>query len=369
MSSIQVRLRSKSDRENYQMYYVDPLTGADVTRSAGTGNVRSAERAAAAWEAELREQGTGQREMSWEQFRVYYEDTHLATKSKKTQSLGATAMNWLERAIGKPRRIDMIDSLVIARMVSEWRRRKMSDASIGAYLGHLRMAFGWAHRMHLIRQRPVFPIPSGAARFMRGRPITVRECRQLLRACRAARPADWRQWVRFYRGLWLSGLRLEEAVRLSWTDPPLRVDLDGGKHPAMVIHAAGQKSRRDEIAPIAPDFAAWLRRTPPGERSGPVLPLWSTHQKRRLQHPGKIGDYLAAIGKESGILVNDQGKYVSAHDLRRSFGTRWAARVKPLTLKRLMRHASIDTTLRYYVRQDADDVAEELWAGDLYGSR
>jgi len=26
-----------------------------------------------------------------------------------------------------------------------------------------------------------------------------------------------------------------------------------------------------------------------------------------------------------------------------------------------MRHSSIETTLRYYVAQDADDVAEELW--------
>lgn len=38
-----------------------------------------------------------------------------------------------------------------------------------------------------------------------------------------------------------------------------------------------------------------------------------------------------------------------------------AARVRPLTLKALMRHKSIETTLRYYVDQDADDVAAELW--------
>ena len=28
-----------------------------------------------------------------------------------------------------------------------------------------------------------------------------------------------------------------------------------------------------------------------------------------------------------------------------------------------MRHANIDTTLKYYVAQDAADVADELWAG------
>ncbi len=63
------------------------------------------------------------------------------------------------------------------------------------------------------------------------------------------------------------------------------------------------------------------------------------------------------------MLVNEaEGKYASAHDLRRSFGTRWAPRVKPATLQLLMRHKSIETTMKYYVCQDSDDVADELWA-------
>jgi integrase len=34
----------------------------------------------------------------------------------------------------------------------------------------------------------------------------------------------------------------------------------------------------------------------------------------------------------------------------------------PATLKELMRHASIETTMTYYVGQDAESTAEELWA-------
>ena len=56
-----------------------------------------------------------------------------------------------------------------------------------------------------------------------------------------------------------------------------------------------------------------------------------------------------------------QGKHASAHDLRRSFGTRWARRLKPATLQLLMRHRSIETTMKYYVDLDADDIADELW--------
>jgi len=64
---------------------------------------------------------------------------------------------------------------------------------------------------------------------------------------------------------------------------------------------------------------------------------------------------------------DDDGKpytvkeYASAHDLRRAFGTRWARRVMPTVLRELMRHATIDTTMRYYVGQNAEATAETLW--------
>lgn len=61
------------------------------------------------------------------------------------------------------------------------------------------------------------------------------------------------------------------------------------------------------------------------------------------------------------VVRKSEGKFASAHDLRRSFGTRWAPKVKPVTLQLLMRHRSIETTLKYYVAQDADEIADELW--------
>ena len=54
-------------------------------------------------------------------------------------------------------------------------------------------------------------------------------------------------------------------------------------------------------------------------------------------------------------------KFASAHDLRRSFGARWAPRVMPATLRELMRHDSIETTMRYYVGANAKSTAAALW--------
>lgn len=52
----------------------------------------------------------------------------------------------------------------------------------------------------------------------------------------------------------------------------------------------------------------------------------------------------------------------SAHDLRRSFGFRWANRVWPHVLQQLMRHASIETTKRYYVQSEADEIGAAVWS-------
>jgi hypothetical protein len=45
-----------------------------------------------------------------------------------------------------------------------------------------------------------------------------------------------------------------------------------------------------------------------------------------------------------------------------AFGSRWAKRVKTPVLMRLMRHASIETTMGYYVDLNVDDMADDLWA-------
>jgi integrase len=70
---------------------------------------------------------------------------------------------------------------------------------------------------------------------------------------------------------------------------------------------------------------------------------------------------ISAIGAASGLVTGSEtGKHVTAHDLRRSFGTRWALKVHPLVLKKLMRHETLDTTLRFYVDLDDSQIADAI---------
>jgi integrase len=149
-------------------------------------------------------------------------------------------------------------------------------------------------------------------------------------------------------------LRLTEALALDWHSPPVLVNL--ATHPPQILfYAEGQKSRRDEAVPMTPELAAFLARHPRRQRTGPVIRL-KTGRDRFV-----AGKLVSACGRLARISVNAAGKPASAHDLRRSFGTRLAPRVRPLTLQKLMRHATLETTLRYYVSLSSADAAEELW--------
>jgi len=96
--------------------------------------------------------------------------------------------------------------------------------------------------------------------------------------------------------------------------------------------------------------------------------------KARVSDPDFVSRVVIRIGKAANVKVDVRTKrdrktgerkqvvkYASAHDLRRSFGERWALRVMPQVLQELMRHESIETTLRYYVGKNAQRTADALW--------
>ncbi len=131
------------------------------------------------------------------------------------------------------------------------------------------------------------------------------------------------------------------------------------------IRAELEKGNRDRLLPMTPDFAEFLQSIPEVERTGPVFVIYGQrgNQKRMQDWISRI---ISRIGKAAGVKVNTDKKgkvkSASAHDLRRSFGFRWALRVMPAVLQQLMRHEDISTTMKYYVGQDAERIADAVWA-------
>jgi integrase len=132
-----------------------------------------------------------------------------------------------------------------------------------------------------------------------------------------------------------------------------------GKYLALRIRAEAEKAHTDRLLPIAPEFAEFLLAMPEAERRGLVFGIYGVGESPLSTK--RASRYISAIGKAANVVIDKAAdQYATAHDLRRSFGSRWAKRVMPAILKDLMRHSSIATTMSYYVNQTAEDVGDAL---------
>ncbi len=365
--SIKVLLKRRADRNVWYMYYVCPTTGKQVTKSTKQEKQRDAARVAAAWEDELLAGvSPSNTSLTWKAFRDEFERTHLPSLCPASRSGYQVTMNILEK-IMNPKMLKSITSLALDRFAAQLRRESMRETTLANKIRHLKAILSWAHKRDFIKRVPNMPdVKRAKGVKMRGRPITEEEFERMLLAAEKIRPNDSDKWKRLIAGLFLSGLRISDAMKLSWEYSAPFALVTSGKHPVFHIAANAQKAARDEVIPLTPDFVAFAMETPENARRGWVFNMLGEDGKNmEPQHACRV---IAAIGKRAGILVNPyEKKFASAHDLRRSFGTRWAKRnIAPAALRKLMRHTRLETTLEFYVLIDADDLASELWAN--YGS-
>lgn len=370
MSNVRVQVLDRKERPHLVLRWTEPGTRRIREKTAGTSDRREALRVAAQLEAKLVEgQFVQGKRIGWEDFRDRYEDERLAFLAPGTSGPISSILNHLER-IARPRYLQDVTVVTLSTLFAKLRKEGLRPTTLNGHCKHLRAAFSWAKQMGLIGEVPEPPrIPVPAGTEMRGRPINFAELAQLLRAVRKERPADAKKWRRLIVGLYLSGLRIEEALKLSWDRGAAISLIESGEFLHVAIAAHAQKRRRHEVLPITPDFQRWLNRRPQQQRVGFVF---SIPGRRNVQITGKrAGRVLAFIGRKSGVVVNDaSGGTVTAHDLRRSFGTRWAAAgIGFSDLQRIMRHSSVETTKRYYVRHQANEVAERLRSLHLMGMR
>ena len=111
------------------------------------------------------------------------------------------------------------------------------------------------------------------------------------------------------------------------------------------IDASGEKGVMSRLLPMAKEFFELIESNAARQQSGFVFNLLSVEEARKdgicraVDWVSKIG---TRIGKEAGIVDYEDPnatkiKNASFHDLRRSFGHRWANKIHPTELMHLMR--------------------------------
>ena len=335
----------------FVLRYTDPVTGRPAERKAAATRRREAEREAGDLEQMLASGRTPAGAVTWAAARERYEVDHLAGLAPATQSAWSTAASRFEGACS-PAKVADVDALMLLGFVRQLREQGRAATTIATYVRTIRAMLSWCRRIpRWIEDVPEVDLPRDRGRRARSRPPTPAEFEALLAAVPTIRPVDPEPWRHLLRGLWLSGLRLGEAAALSWDSGPMQISTVG-RYPKYLIQAAGEKGRRDRTLPLTPDAAEFFLAEP--DQTGRVFDIDLTVRR--------IGRTISEIGTASGVITNsDTGKFCTAHDLRRAFGSRWAPRVKPAVLQALMRHRNIDTTMKFYVELDADDLADALW--------
>ena len=383
---IHVRVIDRKDRKYLVLRWRDPKTGKHREEATDTTRRREAERLAGDCEKRLAN-AKEHDQTSWATFRERYEAEKLPGVKPSTRAAWCKAARAYQRHMA-PRQLADVTEGTVSKYTAKLFAERLSVSSVATYLRTLRVGLNWAGRIFPGYTPPHIEIPKvPRSKMMKGRPITTEEFERMLSKVAAivgARQAG--SWRFLLRGLFLSGLRLGEALSLHWTDhEELHIYRLDNRRPMLRIHAAKEKGGRDRLLPITPDFAHLLRNVPDYNRVGWVFqPLGKRGQP--LTVLADVSKIIIQIGEAAAVKVatrvkrrtvdgettlEDVPKYAGAHDLRRAFGERWAGKVMPFELQELMRHESIETTSKYYVGRNALRTADAVWAahegGDTFG--
>lgn len=376
---IRVYVVEFGDRPHFQLQWQDPITQktrtktTKIRRSGLAKDRKLAERAAAELEKQLAAgQAVIPSKFAWGDFRKRYEAEVVPGLAPRTGEKIRSVLDRLESVIN-PRLLWDLDEQRLSAYATRLRAgdpdmdvKALAESTIAGHLAHLKAALNWAVEQKLLPQLPAFPRTKRAKmsrgdKVMKGRPITLEEFERMLKAVpHVVGKATSAQWRFYLRGLWTSSLRLAESLELYWDrDDKLHPVLDG-RFPMLRIPAELEKGHKDRLLPITPDFATLLESVPAKERTGPVF-----NPTRRDGKPGRpsaesVSKAIGKIGERANVRV-DTDKTASAHDLRRSFGERWSTKIMPAQLMELMRHESIETTMKYYVGRNAERTAAILW--------
>ena len=386
------------DRGRTYLYlrYIDPVDGKTREKSSGLSDWKAAEKAAWKWQEELNSGGgVHVGVMKWEAFRLEFTTQYLSNWSDRYAQNVEGSLNVIQELMS-PDTLTRINDAWVSRFHLLAKKRGVASSTVKKYFQHLQTALNWAKERGYIKVIPVVSkrvrSPTKGAKLMKGRPITGEEFDRMLEAVRTALLAEVAEKTSqkpsgavkrapravnevvvieaeaslryLLRGLWLSGLRLGEALSLTWDQwaDGIRVRVDGKRDVCLMIDGENQKNRKTQVYPVVDEFGEFLLETPEDERTGFVFNPMGINGRvsRRVD---TVSNWLVEIGEQAGIKVDEKDgseKFASAHDLRRAFGTRWAKIVPPGLLQQLMRHSSIETTMSYYVSITARDTMDEI---------
>jgi integrase len=374
---ILVSVVKRSDRKHLIYQWEDRVSGNRGWDSAETASRREAmshDRMSALIDSIKAKRKPKKTNPEWRVFRERYERSRKTEWRPNTLAAWITAVNALEGAV----QLDHLSDLD-AGAINDFRvalHGSVRPTTIDTYLRSIRAAVRWAADIYPAYKPPKIKTnkPPSA-----GRPLVDEEFQRMLKACAAVvGKENAGSWRFLLHGLVLSGLRLGQALNLSWEiEAPVHVENLDGPYPKIVIRSSDHKGHRDDQLAMGPPLIAKLRQVPQQQRTGHVFnPRGSGGVIRNMN---RVSAIICDIGEEAGVVVGtrvlrkknkDSGKkevigegpkFAGAHDLKRTFTERLLLLgCHPATIAKLAQHRTFDTTQRHYLGDDARKTSEYL---------
>jgi integrase len=266
--------------------------------------------------------------MTWERFRELYETEELPSKRPETQDKVHTVFDSLER-LAKPKRLCDLNERLLSRYAAALRENGLQASTVKGYLAYLASALSWAKDQKLVAEMPTIRMPKVPKKRRADiRTVTAEEFERLIEKAPSA------QWAALIATAWYAGLRRGELFDLTWNDQAApHIDFARNR---INLPAEYTKAVEDQWVPLHPQLAQILQALPRAGRR-----IFSI-----VKHKDTITGRFEKIAKQAGLKL-------TPHDLRRSFGSRYASVVQAPVLQRLMRHANIATTMEFYTNVES----------------
>jgi integrase len=382
--TVRVGVIWKESKGQYFLKWKDPISGKYSTRKTSLcernqKNERAASKLGSKLEAELnamfRKPETG---VSWEQFQAIYKEQRLPFTSKDNQTKWRCAAAvfdrvWPDHVYGVLMLNEVTPRLLLA--VESEMRKTLSQGSVLSYSATLRAGFSYAAKLGLMPMLPARPPDNVEQQLpaMRLSPIAMESLERMEQAAeKVVGKVHSKGIAQYMRCLWLSGCRLIDPL---WMHPykldchhPIVLD---GQRP-MFGWVARQKNKRDQIARITLDFAAWIKPLCEGCDGWIFNP---TCEHGRIESKHQLSSLIAEIGEKAKVVAEPSlQKTATAKHFRSSFVTRWSRRGMPIEqISAMVRHATIETTRKYYLAPADPDLlrtfSESVWIGDQFGDQ
>lgn len=312
---VAISSKKRGGKTRYYIRWVDPQTGREVWRAAGT-TLSAAKSKARRRQADLAVGLSDDlKSVTWADFVA----EHVALLPGRENSYAAQLILQDFGRVCKPATPDSVSYAMVEGYVKTLREKSCSVATINKKLRYLRAALNKAIKRGYCRTNPVAGWEWERENRKTIRVLSTSEQSRLLEAC----PTD--QWRTFVALALKTGCRKGELLALTWD----RVNFEQAT--ILLTHTKGKS---DRVLPLVPSLVVMLRKLQAETiRFGQPFP-WA---------PRTTSIEFKKIVRRSGIQP------CTIHDLRRTFCTDLArAGVNQLVIQRLAGHADAATTAKYY---------------------